>query len=354
MRLATVIGTRPEYIQSAPLSRQLRVEGHEEILVNTGQHYDDNMSKVFFRDLALQTPSYNLEVGSGTHAQQVGRALVEVESLIESIQPELVVVYGDTNATITGALAASKLGFTIAHVEAGLRSFDRRMPEEVNRIVTDHLSDLLFAPTDFAVTNLMREGIEEGVHNVGDVRVDILDSVLEPARSRQRALLRVAGIMEGEPFGLATLHRASNTDDGPTLTSLMSTLGASPLPLILPAHPRLVKMASVFNLDFPENVHVIEPVGFIDLIGLLDASRLVVTDSGGIQKEAYLLRTPTVTLRDSTEWVETVESGWNRLCGNDVDEFRMSVAAALSDEPPTHPEFYGTPGVAERILEVLV
>ncbi|MBN1284720.1 MAG: UDP-N-acetylglucosamine 2-epimerase (non-hydrolyzing) [Anaerolineae bacterium] len=352
MKVITVVGTRPEFIQTAPVSKAIRAR-QTEILVHTGQHYDHNMSDVFFAELDLPEPEYNLGVGSGSHARQTGQIMIELERVILDEEPDWVLVYGDTNSTIAAGLTAAKLHIPVAHVEAGLRSFDRAMPEEINRVITDHISDLLFAPTQAAVANLKREGIVEGVRMVGDVRVDVLTGLVERVRGRFDQVLQATRLARGEAFALATIHRPSNTDAVGRLRAIVETLSALELPVVLPVHPRLGKMLNTFGLDFGENVRTIPPASFLDMVVLLDGCEIVITDSGGLQKEAYILRRPTVTVRDSTEWVETVEAGWNRLCEPDPASFRAAVAAARAAPPAEHPDFYGAPGVGARICAAL-
>ncbi len=349
MKCMTVVGTRPEFVQIAPLTKALRRQGHTEILVNTGQHYDSNMAEVFFEELDLPRPDVDLGAGSGSHAEQTGQIMIRIEGLMLEHTPDWVIVYGDTNSTVAGALTAAKLHIPVVHIEAGLRSFDRKMPEEINRVVTDHLSSILFAPTQAAIDNLQREGITEGVYNVGDVRTDVVLNTAERARPRQAALLESLGI--DSDFALATIHRASNTDDEARLRAIVRSFDSARLPLVLPMHPRLRKMTDQYGLHFGPNVHTTEPLGFLDLIALLDACSIVVTDSGGLQKEAYMLRRPTVTVRDTTEWIETVDAGWNRL--TEPDAFAEAVTAALAPPPAEHPDFYGSAGVSERMVTTL-
>ncbi len=353
MKVMTVVGARPEFIQTAPVSKTIRERGHTEILVHTGQHYDANMSDVFFADLDLPQPEIYLGVGSGSHAGQTGQMMIHLEPVMEAERPDWVLVYGDTNSTVAASLTAAKLGLPLAHIEAGLRSFDRAMPEEINRVVTDHLSDILFAPTAAAVRNLEREGLAAGVRQVGDVRVDVTLGLVEGARARQERLLSGLGLGRGEPFALATIHRPVNTDDAGHLSQIVETFNTLDLPVVLPVHPRLRKMMAAFGLRFAGNVRATDPAGYLDMIALLDACTIVITDSGGLQKEAYMLRRPTVTVRDTTEWIETVEAGWNRLCDTAPDAFRAAVSAALAPPPAAHPDFYGTPGVSERLCVVM-
>ena len=352
MKCVTVVGTRPEFVQIATISRLLR-QHHSDVLVNTGQHYDDNMSQIFFSELGLPLPDYDLGVGSSSHAQQTGEIMMRLEPILQQEQPDWVIVFGDTNSTVAAAMVAAKLHLPLAHIEAGLRSFDRDMPEEVNRVVTDHISQLLFAPTDSAVTNLANEGITEGVHQVGDVRVDILQEMAARSDERQAGLRQRIGLAEGVPFALTTIHRPANTDDPARLGAIVDVLNALDLAVVLPIHPRLRKLMDTHGLKFSENVRVIDPVGFLDMVALLQACEIVITDSGGLQKEAYLLHRPTVTVRDSTEWIETVHAGWNRLCEPEHDAFMAAVAEARGSRPATHPDFYGAPGVNERIMTIL-
>jgi UDP-GlcNAc3NAcA epimerase len=346
----TIVGARPEFIQTAPVTKAIR-KRHTEILVHTGQHYDDNMSAVFFSDLGIPQPEINLEVGSGGHAAQTGQIMAKVEEAMLREKPDWVLVFGDTNSTIAAALTAAKIHIPVAHIEAGLRSYDRRMPEEINRVMTDHISNLLFPPTQAAVDNLKKEGITEGVRLVGDVRVDVVLGTVERARGQQAKLFEQTRLSAGQPFALATIHRASNTDDRERLNDIVNAFNTLDLPVVLPVHPRLKKMMSEFGMSFSGNVRAIDPIGFLDMIALLDACKIVITDSGGLQKEAYMLHRPGVTVRDTTEWVETVNSGWNRL--TEPSEFKAAVAEALKPPPAEHPDFYGAFGVCDRIVDAL-
>ncbi len=346
----TIVGTRPEFVQTAPVTKAIR-KRHTEILVNTGQHYDDNMSAVFFSDLGIPQPDVDLDVGSGGHAAQTGQIMAKIEEVMLREKPDWVLVFGDTNSTIAAALTAAKVHIPVAHIEAGLRSYDRKMPEEINRVLTDHISDILFPPTQVAVNNLKREGITEGVRLVGDVRVDVVLGTVERAREQQPKLFEQTSLKPGEPFALATIHRASNTDDRGRLADIVGAFNTLDLPVVLPVHPRLKKMMGAFGMDFSGNVRAIDPIGFVDMVALLDACKIVITDSGGLQKEAYMLARPGVTVRDTTEWVETVEAGWNRL--TEPEDFKAAVAEALKPPPVEHPDLYGAPGVCERIVDVL-
>ncbi|MGE5477080.1 MAG: non-hydrolyzing UDP-N-acetylglucosamine 2-epimerase [Bacteroidales bacterium] len=312
-KVLTVVGARPQFIKAAAVSRAFRdFPGMTEVMVHTGQHFDANMSDVFFRELGIPQPSHNLEVHGGGHGQMTGRMLEGIERVLQEEKPDWMLVYGDTNSTIAGALAAAKLHIPVAHVEAGLRSFNRRMPEEVNRVLTDHVSAQLFCPTKAAVDNLAAEGIVDGVHQVGDVMYDATLDAIRRAKV-ESTILETLGVAPGS-YVLATIHRAENTDTAEHLGTVFDYLRAQAggLPVILPLHPRTRGAAERFGLSL-DGLRVIDPVGYLDMARLLDGCVMVLTDSGGVQKEAYFHRKPCVTLRDETEWVETVEAGWNRL-----------------------------------------
>lgn len=330
------------------MSRVLR-RAHHEVLVHTGQHYDDNMSSVFFRQLDIPEPDIHLGAGGGGHAEQTARMLTGIEEVLRDRAPDWVLIYGDTNSTLAAALAASKLHIAVAHVEAGLRSFNRRMPEEVNRVVADHLSSLLLCPSEVAATNLSREGIVAGVEIVGDVMADAL---LDTARRAESSdILTRHGLAQGR-YVLATVHRAENTDDPQRLTAIFAALGEVNSPVLLPLHPRTRKFLALAGLELSDNVLTCEPLGYLDMVRAVRDARLVMTDSGGLQKEAYWLATPCVTLRDETEWVETVDAGWNTLAG--ADRPRIVCAANAARRPATHPALYGGDGqAAERVLVAL-
>ncbi len=319
MKIASIVGARPQFIKCAPVSRELRKE-HEEVLVHTGQHYDHGMSEVFFEELRIPKPDYNLGIGSGTHGHQTGAMLGAIEDVLRKENPDLVLVYGDTNSTLAGALAAAKLHIPVAHVEAGLRSNDRRMPEEVNRVLTDHTSDLLFCPTETAVANLAAEGVTRGVHLVGDVMLDAMNYNRAVAEERSR-ILEDVGVEPGEYLAI-TVHRPSNTDSRENMAAILGALGEAGRPVVFPVHPRTRKCLGEHGLlaEMPENVRAIEPLGYLDMIRLMAHAEKILTDSGGIQKEAYMLGVPCITLRENTEWVETVEAGWNVLVGAGREE----------------------------------
>lgn len=312
MKLLTVVGARPQFVKAAPVSRALAEGGIDEVLVHTGQHHDTQMSQVFFDELDIPAPRHNLEIHGGGHGDMTGRMLTALEPIVMAEHPDMVLVYGDTNSTLAGALVASKLHIPIAHVEAGLRSFNRRMPEEINRILTDHLSALLLCPTRTAVGNLAAEGITQGVHMVGDVMYDATLLARRIAESRSHILATLG--LAPSAYALATVHRAENTDDPARLATILDWLRAQAREqrVVLPIHPRTRTRAAAAGLDFA-GIVTCDPVGYIDMACLLGHANAVYTDSGGVQKEAYFHRTPCVTLRDETEWVETIECGWNRL-----------------------------------------
>ncbi len=323
MTVLSVVGARPQFIKAAVVSRALAEAGAREILVHTGQHYDVRMSDVFFRELGMCEPAHNLGIGSGSHAEQTGRMLAGLERVMRDVVPDRVLVYGDTNSTLAGALAAAKLALPVDHVEAGLRSFDRDMPEELNRVLTDRLADQLFCPTHTAVVNLGQEGLTEGVLFTGDV---MLDLALE-AGAHARHIALPAGLCENEYF-VATIHRASNTDDAAQLCRVVKALdevARTVAPVVLPVHPRLLH-ALERNAVGVSAIRTIEPVGYLEMQGLILRSRGVITDSGGVQKEALFHGKRCVTLRTSTEWVESVNAGMNVLIGDDLSDLADEAA----------------------------
>ncbi|MBN1394467.1 MAG: UDP-N-acetylglucosamine 2-epimerase (non-hydrolyzing) [Pirellulales bacterium] len=351
MRFVTIVGARPQFIKAAPLSAELR-KRHEEYLVHTGQHYDDNMSDVFFRELNIPSPDRHLGVGSGSHAAQTAAMLERIERVLLDVKPDAAIIYGDTNSTLAGALAAAKLHVPVAHVEAGLRSFDRRMPEEINRVVADHLSTWLFAPSQVSVRQLAAEGVTEGVHEVGDIMADGVRLFAPLARERSEALARL-GLNPGEYFA-ATVHRAANTDDAERLTGILQGLSAASRPVVLPLHPRTRAAIERHGLtSLTENtsgsLRIIEPLGYLDMLQLQQNAAAVLTDSGGIQKEAYYLGVPCITLRDETEWIETVEAGWNRLVGAEDRKILLAIDESPAVGGRPHPVLYGDGHAAERI-----
>jgi UDP-N-acetylglucosamine 2-epimerase (non-hydrolysing) len=318
MKIASIVGARPQFIKCAAISRELR-KAHEEVLVHTGQHYDHGMSEIFFEELDMPRPDYNLNVGSSTHGKQTGEMLMRIEKVLAKELPDLVLLYGDTNSTLAGALAASKLHMKIAHVEAGLRSFDRSMPEEINRILTDHISDLLFCPSQNAMDNLRKEGIAGGSYLVGDVMVDTLNHYKKIAVKKNK-LSEQLGLKKGAYYVL-TLHRPGNTDSRENLKNIMGALEESGKTIVFPVHPRTRKYLQSYGFlnSMPDNVKLIEPVGYLDMIKLMMGAEKIMTDSGGIQKEAYVLGVPCITLRENTEWIETLDGKWNVLVGTNKD-----------------------------------
>jgi UDP-GlcNAc3NAcA epimerase len=361
LRIVTIVGARPQFIKAATVSRAIAAHNEartgmvlEEKLVHTGQHYDDNMSRVFFEELEIPEPAYNLGIGSGSHGEQTGRMLERIEQVLLSEKPGLVLVYGDTNSTLAGALAAVKLHIPVAHVEAGLRSFVRTMPEEINRVLTDHLSDLLFCPTPTAVANLTHEGIEKGVHQVGDVMYDSTLFYARKVAPSEEDTLRRLGIAR-KSFYLATVHRAENTDRPERLAGIFEAfaeIATQNCPVIVPLHPRTVKCIGQYGLQVGDNVRIIDPASYLEMVVLEKNARKILTDSGGVQKEAYFLGVPCVTLRDETEWVETVEAGWNTLAGSDKQAIMRAVQAP-SPQGANDGSLYGNGDAATRICKLL-
>lgn len=342
LRLLTVVGARPQFIKAATMTRAIAAaDGIVEVMVHTGQHFDADMSDVFFEELELPPPAYHLDIHGGSHGDMTGRMLQRLEAVMGEARPDVVVVYGDTNSTLAGALAAAKLHLPVVHIEAGLRSFNRRMPEEINRVVADHLSELLFCPTQTAVDNLAREGIVAGVHMTGDVMYDATRFAAAAARRRSTILERLA--LEPKRYAVATLHRAENTDRPDALAKAIAYLkeAARERILVFPVHPRTRQAAAAAGLAL-DDLKVVAPLGYLDMHRLLQGAALVFTDSGGLQKEAYFHRVPCVTLRDETEWVETVDCGWNRLWHVDTYCPRREI------------EEYGDGNAAERILAHIV
>jgi UDP-GlcNAc3NAcA epimerase len=351
VKVVSIVGNRPQFVKAAPLSRALRARV-DEVLVHSGQHYDPELADLFFDELGVPRPDHALEVGSGTPVAQTALMLQRLEPLLVAEAPDMVLVYGDTTTTLAGALAAAKLGLRLGHVEAGLRSFDMTMPEEQNRVVSDHLSDLLLCPTDVAVANLAREGITRGVHQVGDVMLDA-SRMFAPAAGARPGPAALG--LEPGGYLLLTVHRAAATDTPEALDDLVAVLEAIEEPAVFPVHPRtrhrLQADGRWARLEGHPTLRLAPPVGYLDFTALLLGARAVVTDSGGVQKEAYFHGVPCVTLRDTTEWVETVEGGFNTLTGMDPARVR----AALDDMsmPAERPPYYGDGNAAERIAEAI-
>jgi UDP-GlcNAc3NAcA epimerase len=346
-----VIGNRPQFIKAAAVSPRLR-DSHHEVLVHTGQHFDDRLSAVFFAELGLPAPDRELRVALGSSTSQTARMLGALEPVIAEVSPDVVLVYGDTNSTLAGALAGAQAGVPVAHVEAGMRSFDRAMPEELNRVLVDHASALLLCSTEVAMTNLRHESVAGHTELVGDVMVDVALTVTPRARERLD-LVQARGVRAGE-YVLATAHRAGNVDDPQRLRRLVELLRAVPVDLVLPLHPRTaarLRDAGLFStLEAAPRVRLIDPVGYFEMTALLCHARGVLTDSGGLQKEAYLAGVPCVTMRPSTEWTETVEHGWNVLVDLDTD---AALAALEREPPPARPPLYGDGQAGERVVAAL-
>jgi UDP-N-acetylglucosamine 2-epimerase len=364
MKIVTIIGARPQFIKVAAVSRAIAAHNRltpnslpmtpypspiTEIIIHTGQHYDDGMSAIFFRELEMPKPKYNLNIGSGSHGLQTGRMLIAIEEVLLKEKPDWVLIYGDTNSTLAGALAAAKLHIRIAHVEAGLRSFNRLMPEEINRIVADQLSRMLFCPSQVAVNNLVMEGITKGVLITGDVMADALQFAAAKVSTNSDILNRLD--LQPQSYLLATVHRAENTDNNERLKNILLAFEAINEVIVFPVHPRTRNFLQSKGYQPPKNVRLIDPVGYFDIIALEKSARILLTDSGGMQKEAYWLKVPCITLRDETEWVETVEAGWNVISGADQNK----IGNAVQNFTPSaeHPSLYGDGHAAEKIIKVL-
>lgn len=360
MKLITIIGARPQFIKAAPFSETFRKK-NSEILIHTGQHYDKNMSDVFFKELNIPEPDYNLNIGSGSHGKQTGRMLEAIEELILKEKPNGILVYGDTNSTLAGALAASKLHIPVFHVEAGLRSYNKLMPEEQNRILTDHISALLLCPTQTAVSNLQKEGITNGVINTGDIMYDAVlrNTTLSKEQygnSKWKAglgLHRDIERLSDKNYYLATIHRAENTDDRSKLEKIFTAFERLDKPVLMPIHPRTRKLIETMDLKL-YNTILIDPVGYLLMLYLTSNAYMVVTDSGGLQKEAYFLKTPCTTLRDQTEWIETLENEWNVLSPIEVDTIINTAKRELVCLQHPQPQLFGDGHAAERICEAIL
>ncbi|ALJ19391.1 non-hydrolyzing UDP-N-acetylglucosamine 2-epimerase [Microbacterium sp. No. 7] len=350
MRVVSVVGARPQFVKLAPIDSAMRAAGVEHVIVHTGQHYDPMLSDVFFTELGISQPDVHLGVGSGTHGVQTGAMLAALDGVFAAQRPDWVLVYGDTNSTVAAALSAVKLHLPVAHLEAGLRSFNRRMPEEHNRVLTDHAADLLLAPTRVAVEHLATEGLSGRTVLVGDVMTDVLHRVRDEVAGRPSPLVAELGVPAGEHY-VATIHRAENTDDPDRLAEIADALAALDRPVVLLAHPRVVAKAADHGIRLTQgSLHAHAPLAYADLIASVLQSAGVVTDSGGLQKEAFLLRVPCTTVRTETEWVETVELGWNVLARTGAE-----IAAAVTRPAPTPTDAtpYGDGHAAERVVEVL-
>ncbi len=350
MKIISVVGARPQFIKLAPLHKAAIGSEINHLIIHTGQHYDDNMSEVFFRELEIPKPDLNLNVGSGSHAIQTARMLEGLEACIMNEKPDWVVVYGDTNSTLAAAIVAVKIGTPIAHIEAGLRSGNRKMPEEHNRIITDHCSDLLLAPTETAITNLTNEGLEGRSRLVGDIMVDSLNFVQKSLQSKPINIEELC--KTNEEFVLATIHRAENTGDPSRLNSLIEALSTFDMPVVLPAHPRLVNHCNNLDIELSRgSLVIVPPLSHRELIAAAIASKSVVTDSGGLQKESFLLKVPCSTIRTETEWEETLIDGWNVIVDDLSDLQELSKRPLPKSEQPTP---FGNGHTAEEIINCLL
>ena len=353
MKVVSIIGARPQFIKAACISNALRGKKHEEIILHTGQHYDPRMSQIFFDELEIPNPDVNLDVGSGLPGWQVAKMLTGIEEILLEHNPDWVIIFGDTNSTLAGAIGANKLQIPLAHVEAGLRSYNRKMPEEHNRVLSDHCSDLLFCPTKTAVNNLAGEGITKGVHLVGDTMYDAILQFLDKAENSS-TIIGDQGLIPAE-YILLTLHRPYNTDIPEKLVKILSALGNVEDTVVFPVHPRTKgKLAEINSRGqlLPTNVKLIDPVSYLDMLVLEQNARMILTDSGGVQKEAYLLNTRCVTLRPETEWIETVEEGWNIIC--DIDKDKIDHAVNHHVWPQSRgSRIFGEGDAAEKIIKIL-
>lgn len=354
MKVVSIVGARPQFIKASPVSKALRAAGQTEFLVHTGQHYDYGMSQVFFDELGLPEPDINLGVGSGNHGKQTGQMLIGIEEVLQAEKPDWMLVYGDTNSTLAGALAAVKLHIPLAHIEAGLRSFNRQMPEEHNRVLTDHCADILFCPTQTAVENLAHEGVMQGVHLVGDTMYDAVLQFAEIARQRSTILQDLR--LEPKQYILATVHRPYNTDNPAKLGAIIQAFIECGETVIFPIHPRTRQKIRDFNFlnsksEF-RNLQLIDPVGYLDILVLEQNARMILTDSGGMQKEAYFFAVPCLTLRPETEWVETIQSGWNLLVGVEPGQILAGLLHCFPSGDQ-HPALFGDGQSAQAVVEIL-
>jgi UDP-GlcNAc3NAcA epimerase len=358
LKITTVVGARPQFIKAAAVSREIAThyKGQiEEKIIHTGQHFDTNMSKVFFDDLEIPQPDYHFAISGGHHGVMTGKMLEAIEGVLLRDRPDCLLIYGDTNSTLAGALAASKLHIPVAHVEAGLRSLNMRMPEEVNRILSDRISSFLFCPTMAAVENLSAEGINDGVFQVGDVMYDIALFYKERAQKSSHILGTLG--LKNKGFALATCHRAENTDHPQNLENILTAFSqiAKNIPLVLPLHPRTKKTIAENRLEeLLQSIIITEPLPFLDMIALEQSAKIILTDSGGVQKEAFFYKTPCITLRDQTEWVETVALGWNRLVGADPQAILEGASNAIDEIPTLYENLYGDGKASQKICDYLL
>jgi len=356
LKILSIVGARPQFVKAGIVSREIRNRGLKEVFVHTGQHYDFNMSEVFFKELNLPKPDYYLGIGSGLHGEQTGKMLIEIEKVLLTEKPDVVLVYGDTNSTLAGALASSKLHIPVAHVEAGLRSYNKKMPEEINRVLTDHISNYLFAPTETAVKNLEREGIKEGVYNVGDVMYDVaLESINKVDEEKVLSKFK----LKPKEYVLTTIHRAENTDNKENLKAILEALyelSKKGFKIMFPIHPRTKKAMENFGLKInAANIILTEPVSYFEMLALGKNAKVIITDSGGIQKEGYFFGTPCVIPRNETEWVELIDIGFNVLTGTKKDKIIEAVEKILNGNAiKTVNNLYGEGNAAEKIANILL
>ena len=358
LKIATVVGARPQFIKAATVSRAIGNHFSDqlnEVLIHTGQHFDKNMSDVFFEEMMIPAPQYNLAISGGEHGQMTGQMMVEIEKILLSENPDCVLVYGDTNSTLAGALCAAKQHIPVAHVEAGLRSFNKKMPEEINRVLTDHISDILFCPTEHSVQNLRNENITKHVYNIGDVMFDAALFYAEQGQSKSNILSSLS--LEQKNFILVTLHRAENTDDIERMKQVVAALETinQDVQVVLPLHPRTKKMLEKYDLLQKISNITIDPVSYFDMIILEKSAKLILTDSGGVQKEAFFHKVPCVTIRDETEWLETTQTGWNVLVPAQKEEIISAVKSAKPGQEGHAPYGDGAASniIAEKVIEIL-
>lgn len=350
-KILTIAGTRPQLVKIAAVSRILR-QSFQEKLVNTGQHYDYNMAGVFFDELNIPKPDYDLGIGSDTHGRQTGKMLIAIEKVVEIEQPDAILVYGDTNSTLAGAIVASKLHIPLIHIEAGLRSFNKLMPEEINRIMTDHVSNFLFTPTEVAVRNLHNEGVTDGIYTVGDVMYDAVLYNMELAEQKYNLS---EFDLKSKEYYLGTIHRAENTDSKEALTAILSAFSTLKEIVYLPLHPRTKQKIVQFGLqnilEQANNIKIVEPVSYLEMLLLEKHAKAIITDSGGVQKEAYFMKVPCITLRNQTEWIETVEVGWNQLINPLITDLATTLKGIQNGQPVEN--LYGDGKAAQKIMEIL-
>lgn len=351
MKIASIIGARPQFVKEMPIVKEIRKK-HQEIIIHSGQHYDYEMSKIFFQDLGIPKPDYNLDVGSGSHGKQTGEMLIRLEKVLLKEKPDLVIVSGDTNTTLAGAIAASKLNIRLAHIEAGMRNFDKTMPEEINRIVADHVSDIMFCSSNISALNLKKEGITKNVHIVGDVMIDAIKSNIKIAEKKSTIIKKLN--VKSKDYLVATVHRAGNTDKKENLREIISAFVQSGEKIVFPVHPRTEKFLKLYGIDKKlknTNVIITKPLGYMDMLVLEKNARKILTDSGGVQKEAYFFNVPCITLLDATEWVETVEKGFNVLVGTSQE--KILDAIENFEIRQEHKGLYGNGDAAKKIATVL-